>query len=610
MFELCLGMIFSAFCFLLYYGLLFVVLRDYGVIDNYRNLLLKEKILIVVILIAVTGYFYYLCSLDNRIVNWDSGFYWIKNLDFNKLLYTDPVRAFKQLYSSINFSDYSDVVPAIIGIPFAVFGKKSYDLYCMQNFIMFQIPAYLILTDVINRVIYRLGIRSVKYTYAGTIFFCVMVSYLYIPTIYGLYDIAGFTVVCTISLVLLEWDWRVFDGKRGAVLSILFLELLFIRRHFAFFALGYFVCYMFLQTFGIIKHKTYWGGYVKNTVVVGGICGGVLLLFFRDYLIRTLNNNYSVQYSARRDKGGIIGQYFTTLCWIGLFFVLISVIGIGILIMKKQYDMVFMQVVSTVFIMWLYFRIQNLSTQHYYNFAFQQMLLMCIGLFGVIYYLRKWKIVRLIMMFAEIAFTIICFAYALVPQTNFLNTLCLYPNVKYVPEKRQDMETLGRIIDEARELAQEYSSDVYCIASSGILNDDILRNYNLPEEMNAFPELLKSAHTDLADGFPVGFLTSHIIIATEPYQIHANQDGQRVVYFLDEMMISPGSVFCDNFKLVDAFLIDDEVKVLLYEKVKEFEDEDYDYLIDKYNEWYADYPELFEERIVKFRGEINDTDGE
>lgn len=585
--------------FNLYYGIVGYSMKRYGLLKHYKELDRKEKIEIIILLCGITVYFFYLSMRDERIVNWDNGFYWIKSLNFSEVLFSDPASALKQIYESIDLTDYSDVVPAIMSIPFLLMGRYSYDLYRLQLFLMFQIPVYILMTDIINRILKRLNIRAFKYSYLITMFFCVAVSFLYIPTVYGLFDIADLVIACAIILLLLEFDYCKFSLKDDLLLSLLFLALLFIRRHFSFFALGYFACFMLAQLIRVIRSRKQelLLGYVKNSCVVGGICVSVLVVFFRNYLIRTLGNNYSVQYAAW-SNGTITSKYITTCKWMGMLIIGLCIVGCVAFLIKKQYNLAFVEMVSTVFIMYLFFRIQSPSPQHYYNFSPQVLIMMCTGLFFILDLIKNRKL-RYVGAGIEAIIMGALFAHGMIPSVDLSNSLYLFSSFNYQPEVRNDFETIGQILEETQELANEKEAEVYCVASSGIINDDILKNYNLPEETDALPELNRTYNSDLANGFPTEFLTSDIIIATNPSQLHMNKDGQRIVWVLNEMILDEDGVFSDNFKIVKTYTIEDDVEVMIYQKIKDLTKEDYDYLIETFNEWYSDYPELFEERILK-----------
>lgn len=601
--RLAAGVVISLFFLLFYYGMIGYTLKRCNASVSFKELSKAEIFLIFGLLTGLVSFFCTLCAQEVRIPNWDSGFYWIKSLNFEELIWSHPRKTLIDIYQSIDLNDYSDVVPAIISLPFHFIGRHSYVAYRTQLFIMFQIPAYFVITEAIMTLLRKLQI-SLKHMYLFVFFSCCSLAFIYLPTVFGLFDIADLVVAAAIVLLLLNMDYKKFVIKDDILLSVLFLSLLFIRRHFSFFALGYFMCYLLVEFIQVIrcKEKTYFYGFMKNSLLIGGICGGILLLFFRNYLERTLANNYALAYSVR-SYGTMLDKFYTTFSFIGWIVIIFAAIGIVWLFLKKRADIVFIQVVSTIFILFMFFRIQSLSIQHYYNFAVQLIMLACVGM-AILPCWCKNKNIRRVVAGLELLILSAVFAHGLIPSVRLPNKFYLLPSECYRPEKREDMEELGRLVEEVASLTSiEEERMAYCISSSGILNDDILRNYNLPDELNAVPALYTTYHADLAYGFPVPFLQSDIIIATNPAQTHANYDGQRVIWVLNDLMNDRNGMLADNFEVVSTYKLKgwgQEADIIVYQKVKEFEREDYEYLIDLFNQWYGDYPDLFQQKIEDF----------
>lgn len=246
--------------------------------------------------------------------------------------------------------------------------------------------------------------------------------------------------------------------------------------------------------------------------------------------------------------------------------------------------------------MYMLFRIQSLSCQHYYNFTVQVMVVMCVGLWGLVYILR-FHALRGIGLIVEGAFMFALFVHGCVPSVEFGNALHLYSSVVYRPEVRDDMEAIGDLLKDTVTLTDELGGHAYLISSTGIFNRDVLRNYNLPNEMDAFPMLDSTCEIDLRDGFPKQFLEADVVMATDPVQTHVEYDGQRIIWKLNELMLDEHSCFADNFEVVNNYTITQGIDVYVFKKIKPFTEEDYEYLINVFGEWYPEYPELFVDRI-------------
>lgn len=605
--------VFTILLFLLslFYGLIIISYKYTTSKSLFQSVSKLELILLFSFAIGVAAWIFYLQPLPGRAVYyWDNVFYWSKTLNFSKNIFLQPFNTLKELYFSIDLTDYSDVVPCIMTIPFLMVGP-SYRMFVFLIYIMFQLPSSLIIAEIITRIVNKFFINK-RFLF---LFSFVMVSslpFLYLPTSFGLYDAAGLLVSASIVLLLLEKNWTVFDFKYNIILSSLFLLLLTVRRHFSFFALTYFGCTLMVQFYYVLKEKNSKAiiYYIKNVGSITCICLLVLGLFFRTYLVRTLLNNYAFQYGAY-SLGTLSNKFVNVLHWISWIVLIFCFLGVIFLFIQRKVDLIILFLSSTISCLLLFFRIQDLSMQHYYNIAIQVAILYSLGIFLLFYLMEyrlkgTWKkigqcLVSLIL--------VICLGrgliYVLDINANIGNPYNLYSSVRFQPPIRNDIDILEQIVEDAKKIAHERNTKVYVLAS-GSFNDDILRNLKLPEENNYFSELAITYHTDLTLGFPEQFLTADAVITTNPVLLHANPDGQRIIKFLNEAMNSESEI-SNNFELVRSYDIDMGVTAYLYKKVRDFNDSDYEWLINSFNQWYADYPELFQEHIKNVQNQLRNT---
>ena len=588
----------SCFFVVIFYGLIFKIADYCGLIERYKQRKKKEIFLIGIFYIILTIYMCWLYNQGNSIPFWDQGFYWLKTLNFRDTLLSEAGSVVKYIYESVNLTDYSDVVPTIMTPFLYLGGGESYTAFRIQLLIMFQIPSYLIFADIINILLDKTQFGAMPFSYLISNIFCGCITFIYLPTLYGLFDVADFLVVACIILLLLCKDYCTFSLKFSIYLSSLFLMLLCIRRHFAFFALGYFLFFIITTFFYILwsKDKEKWKGFFKNSVVIGGVCLSILIIFFKSYLIRTLDNSYSVEYSAR-SYGSMLDKFITSFGVVGWLLIILSILGVVVLYKRGFKGFAIVQITSSIFIMWLFFRIQSLSCQHYYNFAGQIIILSGIGFFYICSIFKNNKVV----VGLGLIFVLLQFMNGLVPGIK-LNGLNLFSSVCYEPVYRNDINEIKKLVNDLNEYTYKTDKRIYCVCSSKIMNEDILLNVYLPEQRYAVENLTTTLHTDMAGGFPTDFLDAEYIVASSPAQIHANRDGQRIIWFLNDLLVKD-SVFSDNYSIVNTYKLDDKVDIILYKKTKEFDDEDYEYLISSFDKWYADYPELFHNRIIKYEEE-------
>ncbi len=587
--------IISVCFFLLYYVLIGYSLHHCGFFLRLKQLKRREILMGSMMLLVVGVYWWWLVNQDNAVVFWDRGSYYVKSLKLIELIKGSPSTMLESLYESINHTDYSDLAPTIHSAPMAFFKLNTYAKYRLLLFVMYQLPADIILADVASCVLEKIGLIKIKSKYILSLFVTVCFPFLYMPTVFGLFDVSDLPIVALIALVLVNKSFRKFDLKSDILLSVLFLVLLFLRRHFAFFALGYFGFYVIVELVTVLKRKDKkeFRCLIMNLGIIAVICSSVLLLFFREYLDRTLNNSYNIQYSAW-SRGNLIDKFIDSGTYIGYWIVGISIIGAIVLIVKRQIGHLVVLLGSMLFILLMFFRIQSLSVQHYYNISLQIIVLSVIGMAYIIENSRSR------VPLAVFALLLVgSFASCMIPKVD-LRSFKIFSSQCYTPPTRNDMNELGRLVSDV----QSFTADgdyAYCCCSSQILNEDIFFNYELPENINACPYLYPTYHTDLAAGFPDILFEAKYVIVTDPAQTHAVYERQRIIWYLNDLIIDPNSIFADNYRRVSEYMLDENTHAYIYEKVSDCTYDDYQVLLDAFDEWYPEYPEIFADRIIACR---------
>jgi hypothetical protein len=158
------------------------------------------------------------------------------------------------------------------------------------------------------------------------------------------------------------------------------------------------------------------------------------------------------------------------------------------------------------------------------------------------------------------------------------------------PSMRGDIKELKRVVKKLKEVSNQGS--IYSLSSSFLVNDDIIKNVNLPKEFNAVPGMLWCRHVDKRDGFPSEFLMADYLLIADPIQLHLSPDDQQIVEYLAKEVLN-GS-FTYKFQLEDEFQLDEEVKLKLFKKNKEFDMDDIKRIQSYFKKRYPDYPNLYD----------------
>jgi hypothetical protein len=151
----------------------------------------------------------------------------------------------------------------------------------------------------------------------------------------------------------------------------------------------------------------------------------------------------------------------------------------------------------------------------------------------------------------------------------------IFPKSKAFPIKRGDLAELRRLLDtfEKERLPDE---KIYVLASSGVLNDGLLRSANdvWVGDPQVTAHILHSQDVDSRDGFPWRFFEAQLIVVPTPLQIHLRPDAQRNVRLLFDKMMNDINFRSRFERLPYTFNLDRQVEVSLYRLRRPFQSKD------------------------------------
>ena len=131
-----------------------------------------------------------------------------------------------------------------------------------------------------------------------------------------------------------------------------------------------------------------------------------------------------------------------------------------------------------------------------------------------------------------------------------------------------------------------------------LYNNETFANYYLPET-KLRDKIVATPNVDLRDGFSSVLYVSDYVMTVTPEQYHLGKENQLVVGIIYDT-IENESPINDNYDLIAEYDIEyGDVKIRIYEKIREYDIKDKEYLKDEFNKYYSKYPELFENRIMQ-----------
>jgi hypothetical protein len=170
-----------------------------------------------------------------------------------------------------------------------------------------------------------------------------------------------------------------------------------------------------------------------------------------------------------------------------------------------------------------------------------------------------------------VALGILQAAAAIVPAAGPLRFL-VWGSEAHLPMVRNDiseLERLAKAID-AEVAGRGGSSGIYCLASSGVLNNTTLYAYSasLQKPFRATDLLVGVPDVDKRDGFPQALPTADIVVTTDPPQIHLAAEDQQVILEPARQLAEGVGIGAAFERLEGVYQLDGGVKAFLYRRTR------------------------------------------
>lgn len=162
-------------------------------------------------------------------------------------------------------------------------------------------------------------------------------------------------------------------------------------------------------------------------------------------------------------------------------------------------------------------------------------------------------------------------AAAIVPAADPLRFLML-GSTAHLPMVRDDIPELERLVQaiDAEVAARGGTARIYCLASSGILNNTTLESYpaSLKKPFRSAGMLVRAPDVDKRDGFPQELPTADIVVASDPPQIHLPAEDQQVILEPARQLASGVGIGAAFERLEGEYMLDGGAKAFLYRRTR------------------------------------------
>jgi hypothetical protein len=524
-------------------------------------------------------------SSERFIYTWDYSLYWQKFGVLGDMLRHKPATAFPYIAWSIGNEDYT-VLPLVPLIPFEFSvgdGRLSYIL-AITNFAV--VPSAALLAWVAERTQSR---RSWT-RYLVCVFAVLCLHVLWAPSLRGLPDVLGVAIACAVLLLYFGKPREDQSLLRLIGLGLLLCLLILTRRWYLFWAVSFFPAAIVAQLFGLPRKRPGWRSFwptARALAIVGVSCGACLLILAAPLLMRMATTDYASAYAAYRPDLTADGSIGQIVAQFGLVLLAVAVGGLAWLTQKPETRQLgILLIVQAILSVVLFARIQGYFGLHHF-------LLLApaagVGIAAAIISLwnvgSRWRWPAVAAMISAVA---ISSTTALAPA--LIAAAPLLPANRYQPLVRSDLAEIDRLLDSLNALKPGLA---YTISSSELLNWSTLQMACRERHRALRNHLAVTADIDTRDGFPKEALKADIVLLATPTQYHVRPDDQRVVGLLARDIGEHRGIGTSFQRLPGEFRLMDDIRVVLYRKVRPLRPEDVKALSDELLQAYPQRKDLF-----------------
>lgn len=562
-----------------------------------------QYLLLIVTAIVLSSLFIaYFFSKEQYIYFWEWVFYWSRFQQITDLMRHHPLDAIKALIYSTRHTEYSLLAPFILA-PAGLFFGTSRLLYIFSVTNIFAVPAVFLLATLTAK-IYGLNLKKAVEPIAVVLLAAFFIPQFWLPILYGYYDVSGLVVTSIIFLILFSKKLEEQDWRRLMLIGFFLVVLVFLRRWYVYWVVSFFAANLFVFFFDNENYhlKIFWR-YFRNLGLIG-ITALVLIFAAAEPVIKQiLTPNYADMYSAYRqaygDTTSVVSIFKQLFFSYGLIFSLTAAAGFGCMIYNKKTRAIGLFLFIQTFIsIVLFTRIQFFDRHHHYLFL-GNLIVFIGGLVFAQFEKIKGRLFRMLFLGSIVILFAVNFAASFNPKFSaaFQSSFSfLFASTDLRPLERNDLEQIHSMVSYMQGLPLDPGDKIYVLASSLILNGDIVKFSCERKENSLFnvcDRVITSFDIDKRDGFPNQLFTARYVVIGYPIQYHIPPDGQRVIGIPAEL-ISQKQGFGRAYDLLPGdFTLGNNVKVKIYEKVRPIQTSDLQSLQDMFSSLYPEYKDKF-----------------
>lgn len=545
----------------------------------------------------------YYMAQERFIYFWDWKVYWFLYLDFSVSLGQHPMNALHSLIDSIRNNDYN-LLPVLPLAPFEWLFGTSRLTYILAITNVSLLPSALIISLLAQRILPRQFPKpSLSPPLVLATASVLVLPSIWTPLLRGLPDVLGVLVIGCILLLHFAKPLTEQSLAHLVTTGLLLCLLVLVRRYYSFWVVAFFPALTVAQCLDIYQRHDgdlrLYMTTIRNVVVIGLTFTIALFVIATPLILRILHTDYSDIYSAYKASSSLLEAAEILFSYFGWSVIICGLVGLTRLTVQKDTRVVGSFLIMQSFIVFvLFLRTQDFSIQHYYLLIPGIALGIAVMVTGLWTQIRNglWRATSIGLVFAAL---LASFATAFYPRAASVSNMlgCLVPRdvSKSYPLFRNDLDMFWHLLDRLDELEQDQRGDIYVLASSLILNGDLLDQACRlgPRQWSFCNRFLKTYDVDKHKGFPLHFLHAQYLVVASPTQYHLSPEGQRVISVLAREVMAGHGIGKAFQRLPGEFKLDNGVTVWVFAKVRPFERADLDALANEFAGYYPDKREMF-----------------
>lgn len=542
----------------------------------------KQTIAIILAIIGV--YIFYILSLLNRKFLYFSDFacYYHISLETEEKFSSSLFTGIRYLGGSTYSGEYGNFITFFPELVFR-FTNRSASSYLLSFIIVYTPYLVLSISILLQKLIEKFEISKNDLFFNAALLTFLLFPILHATAIYNQPDFFGLVFIFLIMSLTYHYDFKKIDIPRLILIFLTTFMLIISRRWYIYWVLSYYLCYVIYLIISNIKDFKVLKQIIKNILIFGILAVSCILIvlfpMFKNILFGSIGN-----YSAFYLSGGFSGELSSQLSHLGYLPLSLMIMGIIHGLKVKELRLSTILSIAQYFLMiFLFTRIQNMGLHH-------SLILLPIYLYFLYLALRFIIELDSTMSFR---YTLVFIA---VISINFLNGLCNNTIDNYftkVPLKVEDDENYDQYIEVGNWLKSNLTKEntAYMICHNNRYNPDKFRTMFMPDK-TIFNYLPYGSAVIGSHYFPYGLFDAKYILTVDPFESISMEYKYNDVF--KELVRE------NKFEKIKEFDMQDGHTILIYERVREVDEEEKNLYLEAIEEESKLYPELYKDVIENY----------